>query len=149
MDVAEGAVTRQDDLAVGTKMDAMDTVGVSRVDRVSAVFPGSPRYVRAVRLLVTSSAIGFDVEQLDDLRIVVDELWSAALEVSTGPIRLDVDISAGHCRFSGSAPWTGGTAELDPMRSAIVETLAHHHHFELRGEQVDFGFVFPAERVDD
>lgn len=126
-------------------MNLMDAI---QVDQVTATFPGSPRYVRAVRLLVTAAVSGMDVDQLDDLRIVVDELWSATLEISPGPVALTLELGSGSVRVTASAPWSGDQVQLDPMRAAIVEALAAEYRFESNGSQVEFEFSFPPGADD-
>jgi len=56
-------------------------------DCVRLAIPLDTRYVRIVRLVArgVGSAMGFNVEDVDDLRIAVEELCAALFEVSNGP----------------------------------------------------------------
>jgi hypothetical protein len=58
--------------------------GVGEVVRLSV--PGSLEYVRVVRLAVAAVAarLRFDVEEIEDLRVAVDELASAVIEAGSG-----------------------------------------------------------------
>ena len=48
--------------------------------------PGSLEYVRVVRLTAAAVAVrlGFDVEEIEDLRVAVDELASSVIEAGDG-----------------------------------------------------------------
>jgi hypothetical protein len=48
--------------------------------------PGSLEYVRVVRLTAAAVAarVGFDVEEIEDLRVAVDELASVVIEAGSG-----------------------------------------------------------------
>jgi serine/threonine-protein kinase RsbW len=57
---------------------------VAEVVRLSV--PGSLEYVRVVRLTAAAVAarLGFDVEEIEDLRVAVDELASVVIEAGDG-----------------------------------------------------------------
>jgi len=57
---------------------------VAEVVRLSV--PGSLEYVRVVRLTAAAVAarLGFDVEEIEDLRVAVDELASVVIEAGAG-----------------------------------------------------------------
>jgi len=57
---------------------------VAEVVRLSV--PGSLEYVRVVRLTAAAVAarFGFDVEEIEDLRVAVDELASVVIEAGSG-----------------------------------------------------------------
>jgi hypothetical protein len=54
---------------------------------VRLAIPLDTRFVRIVRLVSrgVGTVIGFDVEEIDDLRIAVEELCAALFDVSAGP----------------------------------------------------------------
>lgn len=60
------------------------STSVAEVVRLSV--PGSLEYVRVVRLTAAAVAarLGFDVEEIEDLRVAVDELASAVIEAGDG-----------------------------------------------------------------
>lgn len=118
-------------------------------DHLTVVIPPSARYVRAVRLFAAASMSGMDVDQLQDLRLLIDECWSAMLEVTLGPVRLDLDVEPNQCRAITSATWSGAHVEMNPMRAAIVALLADSHRFERIGDRVEFEFVFTTEPLAD
>jgi serine/threonine-protein kinase RsbW len=57
---------------------------VAEVVRLSV--PGSLEYVRVVRLTAAAVAarVGFDIEEIEDLRVAVDELASVVIEAGDG-----------------------------------------------------------------
>jgi hypothetical protein len=60
------------------------STSVAEVVRLSV--PGSLEYVRVVRLTAAAvaSRFGFDVEEIEDIRVAVDELASVVIEAGTG-----------------------------------------------------------------
>ena len=56
--------------------------GTTVADVVRLSVPGSLEYVRVVRLTAAAVAarLGFDVEEIEDLRVAVDELTSVVIE---------------------------------------------------------------------
>jgi serine/threonine-protein kinase RsbW len=60
------------------------STSVAEVVRLSV--PGSLEYVRVVRLTAAAVAarVGFDIEEIEDLRVAVDELASVVIEAGSG-----------------------------------------------------------------
>lgn len=60
------------------------STSVAEVVRLSV--PGSLEYVRVVRLAAAAvaSRFGFDVEEIEDIRVAVDELASVVIEAGSG-----------------------------------------------------------------
>jgi serine/threonine-protein kinase RsbW len=56
------------------------------VEVVRLSVPGSLEYVRVVRLTAAAVAarVGFDIEEIEDLRVAVDELASVVIEAGSG-----------------------------------------------------------------
>jgi hypothetical protein len=94
-------------------------------DCVRLEIPIDTRYVRIVRLVArgVGASMDFDVEDVDDLRIAVEELCAAMFEVSAGPVlELDFEIGDGRVDVQGrtnAAP----TASLDAERFALSEQI--------------------------
>lgn len=112
-------------------------------DVLSACIPASSRFLRVVRLMATSAAAiaNFDVEEIEDLRIVVDELCSAAMERAVGPIDIQMQLRVGECVYLATAPCEIGAAALDSMRSTIVGALTDTYHFAVTDDLIRFGFA--------
>src|SRR5918999_5042590 len=96
-----------------------------RSDCVRLEIPIDTRYVRIVRLVArgVGASLGFDVEDVDDLRIAVEELCAAMFEVSAGPVlELDFMVHDDRVEVQGrtrSAP----AATLDSERFALSEQI--------------------------
>jgi hypothetical protein len=87
---------------------------------IELTIPADPRLLRLVRLVASglASTAGFDVDELDDLRIAVDEAVTALLEGGNGsslPISFHVD--GGEVAMSGSTPASSG----DPLDASRLE----------------------------
>jgi serine/threonine-protein kinase RsbW len=62
--------------------EASGQSGTRVAEVVSLTVPGSLEYVRVIRLTAAAVAarLGFDVEEIEDLRVAVDELASVVIE---------------------------------------------------------------------
>ena len=92
-------------------MDAIDGT-------IELTIPPEPRLLRLVRLVASglASTAGFDVDELDDLRIAVDEAVSALLEGGAGaPLPLTFRVGDGSVEMSGAVPMADADA-LDQDR---------------------------------
>jgi anti-sigma regulatory factor (Ser/Thr protein kinase) len=95
---------------------------------VDLTVPASSDHLRVLRLVTSSLAasLGFDIDQLDDLRVAVDELCSLLIEHASpdGRICLTLRDDRGHLFVEGSmvdsAP---GDAVLDPVSQLILDGL--------------------------
>jgi serine/threonine-protein kinase RsbW len=84
---------------------------------IELALPADTRLLRLVRLVASglASTAGFDVDELDDLRIGVDEAVAALLEGGDGSrLTLRFEISGDEVGMSGSTPASAGA--LDPDR---------------------------------
>ncbi len=86
-------------------------------DVVALTFPALPQYLRLARMAAadTGARAGFSVEELEDLRIAVDELTYAIISEPPAPAEVTLRYSAapgavevdGACRASGEAALSG------------------------------------------
>jgi serine/threonine-protein kinase RsbW len=120
------------------------SIGTSEVlsagDHVELVFPARGDLVVLARLVASaiSARAGFDIEDLEDLRLAVGELCLLALQGSDakhGDLRLDFDVSADcidiSCTLvgaaaSGTAPNAEG-AEADQLSEQILSALVDEY----------------------
>ena len=98
-----------------------------RGEAVRLSLPASPDYVRIVRLAASGIAtnLGFDVDELDDLRVAVGELVNLTLEVCRPEI-LEVmfTVDGSELRIEGSAPAADGrVVELDSLTRQILDAF--------------------------
>src|SRR5258708_38662054 len=113
-----------------------------RGEMVRLSLPASPDYVRIVRLAASGIAtnLGFDVDELDDLRVAVGELVNLTLEVCK-PETLEVlfTIDGKELRVEGSAPAADGrVVELDTLTRQILDAFLDAYTIEITDGRVSF-----------
>jgi len=109
-------------------------------DRVSLQFPARGDLVVLARLVSSAIAtrVGFDIEELEDLRLAVGELCLLALQGSDarhGDLQLEFTISEDSldisCTHGGAAPPDGSRtdeiAETDELSEQILSALVDEH----------------------
>jgi hypothetical protein len=99
------------------------------VSRVVLTFPADPSFLRLARLAAADagSRAGFTFEEIDDLRIGLDELCHRLLD-GTGTATITFETSEGSviARGEGSA---SGNGEPSDISSAIVRAVTDEHEF--------------------
>jgi serine/threonine-protein kinase RsbW len=113
-----------------------------RSEAVRLSLPATPAYVRIVRLAASGIAtnLGFDVDELDDLRVAVGELVNLTLEVCE-PETLEVvfTIAGNEFQIEGSAPAADGrTVELDILTRQILDAFLDTYEIEIADGRVCF-----------
>jgi anti-sigma regulatory factor (Ser/Thr protein kinase) len=103
---------------------------------VSLVIPATPDFLRLARLTCADigSRAGFDVEEIDDLRMGVNELCHQAIgQGSAGSVALEFAIGPERVVVTGRA--TGTAAKGDnAFTEAILRTVADAHEFVEDGD---------------
>jgi serine/threonine-protein kinase RsbW len=92
---------------------------------IELVLPSDTRLVRVARLVASgvATAAGFDVDEVEDLRIAVDELCTALVEGGDGsPLLLGFDLGDGHVTVVGSTNASSGAA-FEPDRLALSRQI--------------------------
>ena len=105
--------------------------------------PASLEHIRIVRLTASgvASRLGFDVDDIENLRIAVDELTSTVIDATTGGT-LDVVFSSadGELRIDGRTPTRPGTdLALDELSGQILNAVCDK--YEVRAEDGCARFV--------
>jgi len=99
-----------------------------RIGPVDLTVPASSEHLRVLRLVTSSlaSSLGLDVDQLDDLRIAVDELCSMLIEHASDETRISLTMSddGGRLLVDGGLG-SGGSAlaTVDPVSRLILDGL--------------------------
>src|SRR5712671_4397974 len=111
-------------------------------EAVRLSLPASPDFVRIVRLAASGIAtnLGFDVDELDDLRVAVGELVNLTLEVCE-PETLDVlfTVDGKDFRIEGEAPAASGrVVELDALTRQILDAILDAYKIEIVDDRVCF-----------
>jgi anti-sigma regulatory factor (Ser/Thr protein kinase) len=114
-------------------------------DRIELALPDRSDLLVLVRLTAATvaSRAGFDVEEVEDLRLAVDELClSMVNEVGGGRLRLEFVRDAGlievSCLHDPEPPASGGipdTADSSPegLSARILDALVDEHGRDIRG----------------
>jgi len=113
-----------------------------REEAVRLSLPASPDYVRIVRLAASGIAtnLGFDVDELDDLRVAVGELVNLTLEVCK-PETLEVlfTVDGKTLRIQGTAPAADSRViELDSLTRQILDAFLDEYTIEIVDGHVRF-----------
>lgn len=91
--------------------------------RVKLDLPAESRYLHIVRLTAAGAAVeaGLDAEEVEDVKIAVDELCSVAVAAANGGALLSIEFVAvdGGLQVEATIP-TSATIELDEMGRAIL-----------------------------
>jgi hypothetical protein len=102
---------------------------------VVLILPPDTRMARVARL--TASALGafasFTVDDIDDLRIGVDELVVTLIEAGKGgPLQLRLELSEDLVRVTGETPLGDADGAPDPERfllsERILDVVCDEHH---------------------
>src|SRR4051794_10810451 len=109
-------------------------------DTVRLSVPASLEYVRIVRLTASgvASRLGFDVEEIENLRVALDELASMAIELAdSGELEVTFSTTDTELRISGRAPIANGVdVGVEALTAQILKAVIDD--YELRA---DDGYV--------
>jgi len=123
---------------IGETEEAVETLGDG--DRVVLAFPARGDLVVLARLVASaiSTRVGFDIEELEDLRLAVGELCLLALQGSDdrhGDLQLEFTVSSEaldiSCTLGGAAAAAyspdDDSAEADELSEQILAALVDEH----------------------
>lgn len=121
---------------------------------VRLVVPAAPEYLRLVRLTAAglASRLGFTFDEVEDLRIAVDELCFHLLgeadepDPSGDPRTMDLVYSAGgdFITITGRTSRTGDVPEPSELSEQILDALVDEH--EVSGSNGTVSFRLKKER---
>jgi len=123
-----------------------------RMGPVDIRVPASSEHLRVLRLVSSSLAasLGLDIDQLDDLRIAVDELCSLLIEHAPAEAHLCVTLrdDDGHLLVDGELPdQAPETAVVDPVSQLILDGLDVDWHID--EPCLSFNLVAPGRQHRD
>jgi len=100
-------------------------------DTISIQIPALPEYVQVVRLIASGLAtrLGFTLDDIEDLKIAVDELCAYLTGTQGRDGTLDIRFEVGNdsIEIKGSGRFSAGTkvrTELTGLSKKILETVA-------------------------
>ena len=107
------------------------------METISVSIPASPEYLKVVRLIVSglASRLGFTIDEIEDLKIAVDELsaYLTGAQGRDGTLDLGFDIHDDRIDISGVGHFTAGTkvrTDLTDMSKMILETVVDNASLE-------------------
>jgi len=114
-------------------------------EEVKLAIPTSLEFVRIVRLTASglASRLGFDVEEIDNLRIAVDELAGAVVDASTsGKLEVTFRDGDGELRIEGHAPVAPGRGlGIDDLTAQILNSVCDKYELRVDGDSARFSCV--------
>lgn len=101
------------------------------MDKVSIRIPASPEYLQVVRLIAAglASRLGFTLDDIEDLKIAVDELsaYLTGAQGREGTLELTFSIDGNRIEILGAGHFTAGIkvrTELTEFSRQILATVA-------------------------
>ena len=96
--------------------------------------PASPRFLAAARVVATSlgAESGLSIDDLEDLRLGVNELVSVLVEAGgDGRVELEFDVEESSITVRGERSGASDVrVEVDELTARIVEAVADHHEID-------------------
>ena len=107
--------------------------------------PAALEYVRIIRLTGSgvASRLGFDVEEIENLRVAIDELASMAIEAAEGGA-LDITFTTGEddLRIEGRAKAKASTeVGIDALTGQILKAVIDDYELRTDSGQVCFSCI--------
>lgn len=100
------------------------------METISVTIPASPEYLKVVRLIVSglASRLKFTIDDMEDLKIAVDELsaYMTGAQGREGTLDIGFDLHDDRIEIRGSGNFTAGTkvrTDLTEMSKMILETV--------------------------
>jgi len=87
--------------------------------------PADPMYVRVARLVCGDMAdrAGFSVDELDDVRLAVDELCAILIGIESGPLELRMQVQNGELVIEGKTAAGRGPAVPTELSAMLLRAL--------------------------
>ena len=107
--------------------------------------PAHPRMLRFARVTAATLAVdlAFTLEEIEDLRVAVDELAAAAIEGLDDSAMLDLcfEIEGTALVIDGQVVAAGPTPDLHPVAQELINMLTDQHEFAERDGHRTFRLV--------
>jgi serine/threonine-protein kinase RsbW len=116
-----------------------------RDDIVRLSVPTALEYVRIVRLTGSgvASRLGFDIEEIENLRVALDELASMAIDVAVrGELEITFFTTETELRITGRAPVAAGTdVGVEELTGQILKAVIDDYEISTNDGYVSFSCV--------
>ena len=121
----------------------------TRSEEVTLVVPASPEFVRLARLMAAgiASRMGFTFDEVEDLRIAVDELWYCLIgpHPEVGTVRLTCSIGADALEMEGVAAVEGEQrlhlSTVSEFSGRILDAVVDEYTVEANGTRPSFRLI--------
>jgi serine/threonine-protein kinase RsbW len=101
---------------------------------VRLILPASTRFVSSARVVAASmgAEVGLDVDDLDDLRLGVDELVSTLVDGAESAAKVNIEFITGPSSVTvrGQLEGSARAAEPDELTRRILDAVADHYEFD-------------------
>lgn len=114
-------------------------------DAVRLSVPASLEYVRIVRLTGSgvASRLGFDIEEIENFRVALDELASMAIDVASGgELEMTFFTTDSELRVDGRAPIADGVeVAVESLTAQILKAVIDDYELRADDGHVRFSCV--------
>ena len=125
-------------------MDSSDTPGHTGLTTPAVVrlsVPADPPFVQVARLAGSAlgSRAGFSIDEVDDLRIAIDELAAVLVQAAdtTGPLELTFELTGDGVRVLGQVE-SPAEPELSELTEKILDVVVDSYSVRSDGQLVSF-----------
>ena len=119
------------------------------METISIDIPASPEYLKVVRLIVAglASRLGFTIDDIEDLKIAVDELsaYLTGAQGREGSLEIGFDLHDDKIEIRGAGHFSPGTkvrTDLTDMSKMILDTVVD----DAALDQVDGSPIFRVSK---
>jgi hypothetical protein len=123
----------------------LTTPRVEDDDEICLLVPPRAWHLRSIRLVAAEAGrrAGFDMSELDDLRIAVGELCLVLMDATEQRLLIKVLVRAGRVVVRGSAQRRNGAADpsLPGVSELIVDAVSDSYALEVEGTQMSFAVL--------
>jgi serine/threonine-protein kinase RsbW len=122
-------------------------------ETIRLIVPASLEFVRIVRLTASgvASRLGFDVEEIEDLRVAVDELASLVVESADGgELAVQFAVQDETLRIEGGAavsPSRADKAHVDDLTAQILAAVVDEWDLSTHDDTVRFSCVRRVPKI--
>ena len=118
---------------------------VPGTDAIRLSVPTALEYVRIIRLTGSgvASQLGFDIEEIENLRVALDELASMAIDIAApGELEITFFTTDTEFRVTGRAPIADGVdVGIEPLTAQILKAVIDDYELRAGDGYVSFSCV--------
>jgi serine/threonine-protein kinase RsbW len=116
-----------------------------REEAVRLSVPAALEYVRIVRLTGSgvASRLGFDIEEIENFRVALDELASMAIDAASGgELEMSFSTTESELRVEGRAPVAAGVdVAVESLTAQILKAVIDDYDLHVEDGYVSFSCV--------